>query len=269
MGTVHFISGLPRSGSTLLSAIFRQNKRFHADISSPVPHLYLGLQGLMSGKHEQHPMISDIARTNVLRGVFNNYYQDISAEVILDTNRVWAGKVAGISYLFPTAKIICCVRNVSAIVNSIEIINDRNPLEPNRIFEFNPGTSLSGRVEALMGASGLIGAPLAHLRQAFFGPHTEKLILVRYEKLIEDPRRMMSRLYAFLGERPFEHDFKALSMSAPEFDRRLGAPGLHDVAGPVRQRAAKLIIPPDLVQRLDSNNFWLSGEANAQGVEMA
>ena len=32
----HFISGLPRSGSTLLSALLRQNPSFHADISSPV-----------------------------------------------------------------------------------------------------------------------------------------------------------------------------------------------------------------------------------------
>jgi sulfotransferase len=32
----HFISGLPRSGFTLLSAILRQNPRFYADISLPV-----------------------------------------------------------------------------------------------------------------------------------------------------------------------------------------------------------------------------------------
>ena len=31
----HFISGLPRSGSTLLSAILLQNPRFHAGMSSP------------------------------------------------------------------------------------------------------------------------------------------------------------------------------------------------------------------------------------------
>jgi len=30
MPRYHFISGLPRSGSTLLAAILRQNLRFHA-----------------------------------------------------------------------------------------------------------------------------------------------------------------------------------------------------------------------------------------------
>jgi len=33
---LHFISGLPRSGSTLLSAILRQNPRFYAGMTSPV-----------------------------------------------------------------------------------------------------------------------------------------------------------------------------------------------------------------------------------------
>ncbi len=36
---IHFISGLPRSGSTLLGALLRQNRRFHASMSSPVGSL--------------------------------------------------------------------------------------------------------------------------------------------------------------------------------------------------------------------------------------
>jgi sulfotransferase len=40
---IHFISGLPRSGSTLLAAILRQN-RFHAGMSSPVASLFMALQ---------------------------------------------------------------------------------------------------------------------------------------------------------------------------------------------------------------------------------
>jgi sulfotransferase len=33
---IHFISGLPRSGSTLLSALLLQNPALHAGITSPV-----------------------------------------------------------------------------------------------------------------------------------------------------------------------------------------------------------------------------------------
>jgi sulfotransferase len=37
MSSIHFISGLPRSGSTLLAALLRQNPRFEAGMSGPLP----------------------------------------------------------------------------------------------------------------------------------------------------------------------------------------------------------------------------------------
>ncbi len=49
---IHFISGLPRSGSTLLSAILRQNPRFHAMMTSPVGAIYLAMLGAVSRKNE-------------------------------------------------------------------------------------------------------------------------------------------------------------------------------------------------------------------------
>ena len=39
MKQYYFISGLPRSGSTLLSGILKQNPEFYADIASPVEAL--------------------------------------------------------------------------------------------------------------------------------------------------------------------------------------------------------------------------------------
>lgn len=37
---IHFISGLPRAGSTLLAALLRQNPALHAGITSPVGSLF-------------------------------------------------------------------------------------------------------------------------------------------------------------------------------------------------------------------------------------
>ena len=42
MSSVHFISGLPRSGSTLLAALLRQNPRFEAGMSGPLAGLFVG-----------------------------------------------------------------------------------------------------------------------------------------------------------------------------------------------------------------------------------
>jgi sulfotransferase len=50
--TIHFISGLPRARSTLLSAILRQNPAFHAAMTSPVGSLYMALEGALSQRNE-------------------------------------------------------------------------------------------------------------------------------------------------------------------------------------------------------------------------
>jgi hypothetical protein len=47
---VHFISGLPRSGSILLAGLLRQNPLFHAGMSGPVGGLFNTLQGEKSGQ---------------------------------------------------------------------------------------------------------------------------------------------------------------------------------------------------------------------------
>lgn len=53
----HFISGLPRSGSTLLSALLLQNPRFHAGISSPVGPLFDNIRHMFAAGSEFGPVL--------------------------------------------------------------------------------------------------------------------------------------------------------------------------------------------------------------------
>jgi hypothetical protein len=52
MPTLHFISGLPRSGSTLLAGLLRQNPRFAAAMTGPVGGLVTTLLNSMSPQNE-------------------------------------------------------------------------------------------------------------------------------------------------------------------------------------------------------------------------
>src|SRR5271165_7524932 len=91
---IHFISGLPRSGSTLLAGILRQNPRFHAGMTSPVGGMYMALEGAMSRRNEAAVFIGEAQRRDVLRGLFANYYNEIEKEkLVFDTNRVWSAKL--------------------------------------------------------------------------------------------------------------------------------------------------------------------------------
>ena len=111
---IHFISGLPRSGSTLLAGILRQNPRFHATMTSPVGAIYMAMQGAVSRKNEAAVFIDMGQKQALLRGVFENYYYAIGSDKLLfDTNRTWCTKMPSLADHFPNAKVICCVRNVS------------------------------------------------------------------------------------------------------------------------------------------------------------
>src|ERR1041385_2217477 len=74
---IHFISGLPRSGSTLLAALLRQNPRFHAGMTSPVGSLFSALLRQMSQENEAAVFIDDDQRARLLCACFDAYYADI------------------------------------------------------------------------------------------------------------------------------------------------------------------------------------------------
>lgn len=96
MSSYQFISGLPRSGSTLLSALLLQNPRFHAGMTSPVGSLL----GQFSAGSEFAPL-TDQALRRLLHGLFDNYYADqTDKSVVFDTNRMWSAKLPALLNLF-------------------------------------------------------------------------------------------------------------------------------------------------------------------------
>ena len=139
---IHFISGLPRSGSTLLAAILRQNPRFHAGMTSPVGAMYMALEGTMSRRNETAVFIEEAQRRSVLKGLFTNYYETIhKSRLVFDTNRVWCTKLPALTQLFPEARVICCVRDISWIMDSIERLVRRNAFELSGMFGFDAGST--------------------------------------------------------------------------------------------------------------------------------
>ena len=110
---IHFISGLPRSGSTLLSALLLQNPALHAGITSPVGSLVGTMLREVSQGNETAVLMDDGQRRALLQGVFDNYYHAIHpTRTVFDTNRAWTLRLDLMATLFPDAKVICCVRHV-------------------------------------------------------------------------------------------------------------------------------------------------------------
>lgn len=264
---IHFISGLPRSGSTLLASLLRQNPRFHASVTSPVGSLMTMLLRQMSMENETAVFLDDARRSAILHGVFGGYYaHEHPTKVIFDTNRSWTAKLPALARLFPQARIIACVRHVPWIIDSIELLVQRNALEPSQLFNFDPTLTVYSRHEQLSSANGLVGYAWNALRQAFFGPHADRLMLLSYETLVADPARALRAVYGFIGAAPFTHDFDNVSFDATALDARLGMKGLHVLRPRVAAEPRKTILPPDLFRRVERDSFWLEPDAAKLGV---
>lgn len=256
MRQLHFISGLPRSGSTLLSALLAQNPRFHAGMSGPLAGLFGALLGEMSERSEFAAFLDDDKRQRVLRGVFDSYYAGVDAPVVFDTSRSWCTRLPALAQLFPQSRIIACVRELPWIFDSFERLVRAHPFSPSALFNYNPSGTVYTRVNALAGAEGQVGYPFDALKEACFGEHADKLLLVQYETLSTDPGKALAAIYDFMGEAPFAHDFDDVQYDADAFDRRLGLPTLHRVRGAVKAQSRKTVLPPDLFQRFAHDAFW-------------
>jgi sulfotransferase len=266
---IHFISGLPRAGSTLLSAILRQNPRFHAGMTGPVGSLVDGMLRSMSMNNETAIFITDAQRRALLQNIFSTYYAEMPAgDVVFDTNRLWCARLPLLTELFPAAKVICCVRSVPRIFDSIERLIRKNKFQPSGIFNFEPGGTVYSRVEGLSGNNGMVGFSWNALREAFCGEQTACLLALTYETLTTKPEQALAAVYDFIGEKPFKHDLNNIEFDAEEFDRRIGTPGLHKVGRSIHANERRNLLPAELIRKYDNDAFWLDPARNPHQVKV-
>jgi sulfotransferase len=216
------------------------------------------LQTGMSGRSEFHSFFDNRRRQNIFRALFDGYYDGVHQEqVVFDTNRGWCSKIAALDQLFPNAKIICCVRPIPEIIDSIERILHANALEASRLVNFESTTNIYSRADILNAPpSGLIGSAYAGLKEAYFGPFGAKLILITYDSLSRRPGETMQAIYDFIDEKPFKHDFNNVVFDTPDYDIGLGLVGLHRVRKTVDLQERESLLPPDLAKRYETSAFW-------------
>ncbi|MDG1282530.1 MAG: sulfotransferase [Pseudorhodobacter sp.] len=253
---VHFIVGLPRSGSTMLAALLNQNPRVCATGPSAAYHLFSNLYTAMSEEGETASLLDDAQRASVLKAVIHAVHnpKQGTKPVVFDTNRKWLFRIDQLVELFPLCQFIVCVRNPAQILSSLEKTRRASVLRQSRLFHSHE--SLEQRVLRLMAADGMVGSSMMLVRDVLEGPHAERCLVLDYERLAQQPAGTMQALYRFVREPEFGHDFEDFSFDAPEFDAFLNTPGLHKIEGPLRPRGNEMLLPPQIAQKYESQAFW-------------
>jgi len=258
MKSYYFISGLPRSGSTLLSGILKQNPDFYADIASPVQTITeTSIDNITSS--ETNLTSTEDQRKNLMYGILDGYYKHIDKPVIFDSSRGWTKKTNFLKALFPYTKILCPVRDIVSILNSFEVISSKNPFHTKTFA--NHTDNVFARCDSMMDkGGGIVAGPWIALQEGY-ALNSEIIMFVEYENLCKYPEKTMKEIYNFLEKPYYEHDFKNVEYSNETFDKTCNLKDLHTVKRKVEYNPPKNIFPPEIVKKYKEMGmeFWRDG----------
>lgn len=254
MKNYYFISGLPRSGSTLLSTILKQNPDFYADISSPLQMIVENTVRVFT-ECENSSYINEERRIQVIQSLFEGYYSQQSQNTIFDTSRSWTRNTSLLKAISPITKVLCCVRNVDEIVNSFEKLWTHNPLYYKQINDFTYSQNIFERSDEIYNRS--IIPHYISLKEGS-AKNPEMIHFVEYELLCKFPEKTMKEIYEFIGMDYYSHDFNQLDYENESFDLKSGVPNLHKIKPMVYYEPVKYYIPEEIKQKYQQMRmeFW-------------
>jgi sulfotransferase len=267
--TYYFMAGLPRSGSTMLSAILNQNPQIHSGPSSPVTGLMMAMEQMLLQDELFRAYPKPESARKIIASIIDNFYSDVDRPVVIDKNRSWVNRPEYISgYLGQEPKIICPVRNIDEILTSFIMLQRRNGYvsESGRInfidemlVKNNIPLTDDNRCEFIASPDGILGQSYHGLRDALTKGYSKHMYFVEYADLVNDPQGTMKKLYEFLELPEFEHDFSNLKNLHEEKDAEVyGLEDMHHVRSAVANTAPR---PQDILSEATLNKcngaeFW-------------
>ena len=229
---VFFNSSLPRSGSTLIQNILAQNPRFYCSPTSGVLELLYAARQNFTNLSEfklQDPALMKSGWLSFCKHALEGWYAGITDRpVAVDKSRGWIYYWEFLNAFYPNPKVICCIRDLRHVLASMENLHRKNmhlhdPAD-------NPAQMKMVTVEDRVShwlSTPPVGLGLQRLRDAVLKGNATSFFILRHEDLLAEPQAVMQRLYAYLEEEPFVHDFDNIEQVVTEDDSQHGAYGDH------------------------------------------
>jgi hypothetical protein len=218
LNKLHFLAGIPRSGSTVLAAILNQNPQTHVTTTSG---LVFALNGLANAWHDT-PLLNDgdptkerLAKT--MRSVVSGFY-DTNKPVVIDKARGWPIPIimsAMKQVLGRKPKIIATVRSVPDCMASFVRV-----AKPENFDDWMSKGELSSHLKVAY-----------QTLQAGYEYDKSCFLIVEYEDLLKNAKQELERIHQFLNLDPFVYNFDNIDGSTvAEDDENLHHyKGLHDI----------------------------------------
>ena len=230
--TIHFLAGLPRSGSTVLCSILNQNPKVYVTQTSPL----LGL--LLHNQEAFHQLEEVIANpipeqlTNISRGMIDGAWQHRSEEIIIDKHRGWGKNMDASTKVFgEEIKIVATVRDLPSIMASWLTLIHKYPHDFDTRLIKNGYTitdeNRMGEMWFNMTKDCMESVVMAR-RTA-----SNRLLLVDYDDFVLNPKKEVQRIEEFLELPSYDYDFENIQEEPSDDLKAWGFPDLHKIRSKV------------------------------------
>jgi sulfotransferase len=204
-----FLSGLPRSGSTLLSSILSENPLIHAEGNSAVCQLMWDMSISCEVNSQEQLAANNRFDTQqqLVSEIPNIYYQKINRPIVIDKCRSWtleANVLMIRKYICPDPKIIVLTRPIDEID---KVYNSKELLSP-------------GSEPIMRSLNGVDWAKKNNSGEFLF---------IEYSDLVSYTNEVIASIYSFCDWDDFQHDLSNIVNRFPENDDVYGMPGMHEV----------------------------------------
>ncbi|MFA6430521.1 MAG: sulfotransferase [Candidatus Paceibacterota bacterium] len=264
-----FLSGLPRSGSTLLCNVLSQNPDFYVTPTSSI----IGLMRNTKNMWSQMPSIkaSDhiddkVSSIRIMRGMFEGYFSNTDKKYCVDKSRGWCGNIEmAEEILGHPVKLLVTVRDIREVLASFESLWRKNtghraiPQEMGNPDKFN---TIEGRLEVFMDSKEVVGSAYNQMRDAVHKGYAKQMLFVDFESFTHSPEKVMNKIYDFLEIPRYKHDFNNVKQVVFEKDEYHGFDDLHTIRAVITPVLPKwpILIGEAAAKKYEHLNFWTKRE---------
>jgi len=239
------LGGLPRSGTTLLSALLNQNPDIYVTTTSPFVEILWRNHSVWKDENTVGTHNIQEAKIPFLRKLTDAYYSELTDKpIIIDKRRHWQSitNIEVYKKVFGNLpKIICPVRSVDEIIASYIKMYKKNKLE----FEYDT-EMYDGKFEL----------PYRQLKDCFESGYKDCFLLVEYDDLVDDTANTLGRIYKFMELPEYGHNLNYVYSSEPEAN--YGINGLHDIRNTIGKSSndSRKILTKEQFNKFHTWNFW-------------
>ena len=230
MKIYHFLSGLPRSGSTVLASILNQNPDVYVTPTSPMLNVTVKMQENWRDDPTVKANYYEEQARNLTKAMLHAYWEHRSENIIIDKGRGWSKNMPTASALFgKKIKAIVNTRDLPSIMASWLNIIKKNPGNRCDYALLERGMPVTD--ENRMGEMwfNMVRECMEGLYQ-IRREAADQIVEVSYDDLMKDPQKEIDKIERFLELPSFKYDFFNIKNDTQDDDLvAWGFDGLHTI----------------------------------------